>query len=318
MNHDRAWSGLELCLVGQLPMVPMRLEQAIAMALPADEARLESFENYSDAFDFCRESQSVGLLLVLDKQCELTPEQVFSQLAKHYEQRGLPCLGVLVHTTLGAQPTYLADRRIFAQVNLTDFRDLVTTGEVLKKIWEGYTSSFQQLIVPTPLLDSLIAAASDQWSEQSLIFFERSINFLSSNLNLSWLEIVASRLYLTIEGAGFKHSVILRPHTMLRQIIETVTPDDALKSKEVTAQCTEKSPLAKRLIAVAASMTREFHQTGTTGLKNLLNNLPAKAPPGSTALLKQLVTGRERLLEFAQDGELQQQVQLHTSAKWTG
>lgn len=302
MSHDRAWSGLGICIVGQVPLIPMRLEQSLATALPADETRIESFESYSDAFDFCRESASIGLIVLLENQGSTTVEQVFSQLAKHYEQRGLPCLGVMVHTHPEASRVYVSDRRIFAQFNLTDFRNLVTTGGTIRQIWDGYTETFQQLIVPPPLQESITAAATDSWSLQSLIFYERAINLLSANLNVSWIDLVAARLYLSIVGAAVHHDVVLKPHEMLRQIVGTVAPDSALIGKPLDAQCKDKATLAKRLVAVATTLTTIFQHSGPSSLADMMAALPAKAVVGAPALLKQLTQCRERLVEFANEG----------------
>jgi hypothetical protein len=41
--NEKAWAGINIVIFGRTPILPMKIEQAIAAASPANEVRVDSF-----------------------------------------------------------------------------------------------------------------------------------------------------------------------------------------------------------------------------------------------------------------------------------
>src|SRR5688500_10249290 len=140
-THKRSWSGMNLVVFGSSPTIPMKIEQVLSQVSPTNEVRVESFENYEEALDYCKKQKSVGLIFILENCGPFLPKDVFEQLARPYRSRGLPAYGVLIHEkgeSIFGLRTLRNNEDFLEYLPLNSLIDSKIATETMEKIWQNY------------------------------------------------------------------------------------------------------------------------------------------------------------------------------------
>jgi len=143
--NEKAWAGINIVVYGKTPLLPMQLEQAIAQASPANEVRIDSFEDYDQAYDFCKAQKNIGFIFVLENSGEVLAADVFRQLGVHYESKGWPCFGVLLHEKEKTMMGYLSlqkNKNLIAYHPVQDLLDGDKTFNTISEVWKSFVSKF--------------------------------------------------------------------------------------------------------------------------------------------------------------------------------
>jgi hypothetical protein len=278
----------------------MKLEQALAAATPANECKIDSFENYADALDHCKESRSVGFFLVSENVGELPLADVFEQLARPYEAKGFPAFGALLHE---AGESFIGHRLLQKSSRVIDYLpsssllERSNTGETIDRLWNRFIDSFESSIIPLPLQQTLVSIARARLDDASRNFRDRVSQLLSANLNVSWLDSVALRWAPVVTAVQAMAPDALKPHSMLTQICAQL--DASASTKNIEESIASKAPLASRVSRVC-ELLDQARMTGS--LESELLRIGTQSKPGASALLRHLAAKRERIVRLA--GEL--------------
>ena len=295
--HERAWSGLNILIYGSTPMLPMQIEQSLASVTPNNEVKFDSFEDYSDAFDFSKDK-----ILILENCGKLPVADVFSQLAKPYESKGWPCFGVLIHDgteTFNGLRTVKKDSRFLNYVSKEVLLDSKSASEFLMNLWNQFSASFEEKIIPQALQETLISLAKEKMTEESIHFLDRVSTLVSSNLNISWIESVALKWAPIVSSVQEKHSNAISPHMTLQQICGMANfsgPDSILEVIKA------KNSLCSRIMKVSL-LLNEMREKNK--LADELQSLGTHNKPGAPAILRHVVNARDKILKIAADEQSQ-------------
>lgn len=297
-RHDRAWTGMSIAIVGSSPTLPMRIEQAFAESSPGNELIVSSFERYEDAYDFVKERRDVGLLVLLDNTGELPPLQVFRELAKPFETRGFRAFSLFVHE--GQERFDILrgmrdDRRILDYIPATTMLDPTKAPATIDDLWTKFSAAFEESVIPLPLQESLRSIATRHVDANSLSVYDRTVNVLSAELNLSWMDLFAVRWAPTVESVVQNGSGALDPHPQIVALTAPATVPENLKGRPIEEIARDKSPLPVRLSCLA----RQLSGLAPAELSGELNRLAGTVKPGAPALLRHLVRLRDRIAEFS-------------------
>jgi len=295
--HENAWSGIDILVFGATPTLPMRLELALGKVSPANEVRVTSFEKYEDAYDYCKDKSSVGLIFILEN-CGNSPfSGVFSQLSGHYEARGWPCFGVLLHE---GEESFSGLRFVKRESRIIDYisTDSILAPdrcfESLTSIWTRFITSFESHLIPIPLQESILSVASEAGAAESNAFLRRVSMALSANLNISWVESIALAWAPMIRAVNRHTPSVLAPHVTLKEICLLAGPAEQIIT-DLDRLMEHSGSLCSRIFSMASYLER-LRNEGR--LENGLLELSSKMKPGAPALLKAVVRQQSAILEI--------------------
>jgi hypothetical protein len=297
-NHSKAWTGLNVLIFGKTPGVPVSIELSLAKATPSNEVKFESFEDYEQAYDFCKEKKNIGFILLLENCGPAGPAAVFKELSSSYEAKGWPCYGILLHESsesfIGLR-ALRANRNILGYYAVRELTDPSKTFHLLSEIWESFTSAFESYILPESLRETLLSLASSQITNESFIFRDRVKTLLCSNLNVSWIEMTGMRWHNIIENLKKNNPSALTPNRALVQISDICqyaksdNPIDLLKSK---------ASLPSRVSGLLDYLD-DKRLKGE--LEAALQQISTQAKPGAPALIRHIAAQKEQILTIASE-----------------
>lgn len=284
--HERAWDGLDICIVGSTPLVPMQIEQSLSDVSPSNECRIESFESYEEAYGYCKSSKNVGCIFLLEDCGNLPCDSVFRELAKYYEMKGLPCFGVLLHDGDESTTGYSClarDRRFLDYLPLDSLRSTNLAGSYLKQIWNRYCKGFEEHSFPKVLQRTFTSIAEGVVDSNALHFYVRASNIIQPKLNLSWFNVVSIQWHLVLSTVMDRIPSAIQPHAVIVSLVESSRPDFDWKNLSLEQIARQDSPLQKRFTALLLQLTKCL-QEGI--LKESLIELNTHSRPGAPALIR--------------------------------
>jgi hypothetical protein len=280
----------------------MRIEQAIASAVPSLEVQTESFNDYDQALSHARSEKRCGLLLVLDDTGSLPTRDVIKNLLKPWETAvGLDGYAVLVST--GTKKLQLfelmaQDRRIIDYLSAEDFQQPDATASVCYKLWDDYVQAVERDTLPLVHQDWLILLAKENGVDAGSIHFcQRLGHFFRGKANLSWMESFALP-WVSVTDALAEMHMRLGPKAgglfALANSIGPLSGSDA----DLLSIAKSKSSTASKVKALIKKLDY-FRIRGE--LLPALDALAASATPTSSALVRTLVAGKSHIIDFADD-----------------
>ncbi len=297
--NEKAWAGINIVIYGKTPLLPMQLEQAIAQASPANEVRIDSFEDYDQAYDFCKAQKNIGFIFVCENAGEVLAADVFKQLGTHYESKGWPCFGVLLHEKEKTMMGYLSlqkNKNLIAYNSTQDLLDANKTYDTISEVWRAFVSNFESSVMPEKLQETLLSLAEPSLSADSYNFQNRISVLLTQNLNISWLEAVALKWQPVVTTLKKVNKKALVPNVALVQIAEMAAPHE--KVKDLFNVINLKTNLSNRLATVIYLLDVARIENK---LPEVLSRLKSQSRPGAPALLRHLVSAQENVLAIASD-----------------
>ena len=300
--NEKAWAGINIVIYGKTPLLPMKMEQAIAMASPANEVRIDSFEDYDQAYDFCKSQKSVGLILILENSGEGLAADTFKQLGIHYESKGWPCFGTLFHENGKSMLGHLSlqkNKNLLNYYSVEDILDPRRTFSTITEIWNSFVAAFENSIVPTKLQETLISLTEPVLAGESLHFQNRTSVLLSHDLNISWMESIALKWHPVISALKKTNDKALVPNGVLVQIADLAKTEG--NASDIVSVTNSKESLCSRISTVVQLLDQARMQNN---LRETLEAITPAARPGSPALLRRIAYSKERILAISEDHQL--------------
>jgi hypothetical protein len=299
--HDRAWQGFKILILAKTPMLAMKLEQSIASALPAMEVQLYSYETYDQAYQFCKEQQDVGFFFIAEDAVDAPFSSVFRELAKQYKTANLPAFGVILHE--GEEKAF-ALKQVGKIEGLLDYLptsallERTQTTMAIRGIWEQLINAYENSIFSKNLQNSILSAAEDEIGLDSVHFILRVSANLSSELNLTWVESVASRWGNILAIVDKKYPAILKPHEHLQYLHSNFNKGLVSGQNDLTSLLAASVSPAEKVFALTQWL-QELRQNNK--LEEGLNSLASLAKPGAPKLIRHIAKNQGRIIEFAND-----------------
>jgi len=294
-RHQKAWEGISLLVYGNDPMEPMKIEQALAEATPANEWKLESYEDYDDALNFCKKTMNVGFIFLLENKLEINPADIFRELSKPYQKKGWPTMGVLIHSgkeTFQGIRTWSENEHILKYVSKDKFSNPTETSSTLDSIWESYCSVFNKTYMPEKLSESILSGFHND--KDSYVFELRCLNLLSQNINISWLDLTAIKWRLLIDPVYGKKEKFLEPHQFIEEVASTCTTSNAKFSFESIKE--KNIPIVEKLYMTVKEISDAYRNNQ---LESKIDEISSKARPGSPALFRHIKNSKNILMEIS-------------------
>lgn len=300
--HDKAWSGLSILVYGNTPTLPMRIEQTLAAATPGNEVRIESFEDYDQAYEHCRNSRNVGFILILENTGSVLAADAFAQLSAHYEANGWPCFGVLLYEDAKSFVGYRSlekNKRLIHYASANEATNPNTAYQFLMDIWNHFVKAFESTVIPEPLQRTLLALAASKHSDSSHKFMERVSEIIIPKLNISWIETLAIKWNPVIVALRTTAARSLEANSTLVQISDLA---NSAHSGNLVSTVSSQQSLCARLTAVLLSLdTLRISGHLVTELEQIAN----LAKPGAPALLRHIATAKKQIIQIAAEVESQ-------------
>jgi hypothetical protein len=299
-RHEKAWAGLNILVFGKTPMLPMKIEQAISSASPANEIRVDSFEDYDDAYDFSKARTNVGFIILTENCGGLPIDNVFRQLSRPYEERGWPVFGALVYegkeTFVGLR-TVQKLRNILCYLPVSAILESSQVASTLDDIWSKFTDAFEEAVIPVALQRTFLSIASPSLSSESVRFISRVSTLLCSNLNVSWIDQVAIRWGFVVESVRSLDPKAIEPHASLERICK-LAHSDTLKNAQVPEIIASSETLCARIAMLSSALNVARIESR---LSEELQKAAAGLRPGGPALLRQLTKSRDQIVRIAEE-----------------
>lgn len=223
--HEFSWKGLNLLVYGETPQLPALIGECVADVAPAVRKRLHCFEVYQDALNFCKSKKDVGFILLLDNCKGLPLQDVFRELCRPFENRGLSAFGVLIHAhseTLSGLKCMASNEKILAYLPVEDFLVPERARLMLDQLWVMFCRKFEEFLLPQPLQETLLALASEFAPPELIQLTERLSTLFCGRLNISWMDWMAIRWAPIVRVLEQNSSLALTPHKAVRQLVQAV------------------------------------------------------------------------------------------------
>lgn len=306
-THTKAWAGISILIFDETPSVPMKIEQAISENAPALEVKLDSFENYSDALDFCKTSKQVGLLIIGENTGSKKLGDVFRELSKPYLSRGLPAFGTVFYNqtkSITGLNEFARTNEIIEYTSLESLTDPILCSNTLTSLWHAYTHTFEEYLIPQQLKDTFYSLSEPEFGKEKAIILERIITLLSSNLNLSWVDATAAKWAPIIYSLQKSHPSALTPHAGLMALSDVESFKDA-RSIDTGLLAKSSTSLWCKVAAIAEKIALNPDSTSVT---QFLDEMTLDIRPSSPALLRHLQKHKQKIVEISQQMQLSELV----------
>jgi hypothetical protein len=295
--HKNAWRGQNIVILDHSLNEGLKLEQAIAAASPDNEVKIETFSDYSEAYDYCREKANVGLLFVSSKI--LVPiADAIEQLSRYYQFFGTSARVVLIldgpEDELNSYRIRAQQKKCFWMVRRADLNDKVLTGETLNTVWEQYQSSIESEYFPAALQDSFLARIENSLTKESRVFCERTAVLLGSGLNLSWFDQIALKWAPSLNEIGKENEAALRSSEFIINLAKISYYGPVEQAIEFAKD--KNQPLIKRVATVIANLD-DSRKKGILPLT--ITQYSKLAKPGSLVIYRHVHQKADQILAFA-------------------
>lgn len=299
--HDRNWEGLGILILGSSPLVPAKIEQSIAGAFPATEAQLASFENFPDAFKYCKSNRNVGFILLQDNWKETPFISVFRELASNYQAQQLPCFGAILYDE---SPNSFTERAISKDARLLDYLsiesliDRIKIAPTMSRLWDQYVTAFESSVIPKALQDSILSLATEKYGEDGVRFILRTAENLLSEVNASWLEAVAAKWSPFLSAVEGIASSVLKPHPSILYLLELSRPATNIDAARIVTYLGGSDPVWQKVSTLACYLNncRE-----SSALEALMDKFAILNKPGAPKLIRHVSKNRDRIISFTSE-----------------
>lgn len=304
--HARGWSDIQFMAFATEPMLAMRIEQGLAAASPANETRIESFEDYGTALDHCKASGSIGLIFLSENLTNLPPLGVFKNFSTPFEEKRGPCFGVLLHdgkeTIQGHSAMRFSKGRILEYVSTETVIKPELAAPFLVRLWNTYINAFEQTIFPERIQESINQLIDPLFPKDERNFATRLATLLNHQFSLSWWEGLAVRLFPLAKALEKSNPQFAATLPELRNIVITASPTQAINGPMEIAS--SKLPLPQR-VSMLIELLLSAYRSNT--LPAVLGEIQKLSTPGTPALLRRTASVSNSILTIAtesrQDGE---------------
>lgn len=298
MNH-KAWDGLRIVIYARTPGKAMNFEQELAGALPNLEAQIDSYENYEDALDFCKDTKNAAFFLCFEDQRSPAMEEIFRNLVKPYESSGWPGFAVLIHEgveTIAGLKTVSKNKKFIGYKSIHDFSTHEGIIESFSEFWNDFSQMTSTTFVSQDLENTLMSMSAQYLPSGNLLFHNQALTLLSANLAISWKDALVLKWYPTIRVLKDKLPEILSNHDTFSKIVLGSAPTQTTSSSIVERLNDQNIPLQMRFLELLCEMNRQ-RNLGT--LEGFLNEMSKFGVPGGPAIFRHLSKRRDEILRLS-------------------
>jgi hypothetical protein len=298
--HSHAWQGIRIVILGKEPLLPMKIEQSISSLSPFSEVILSSFENYDDAFKFCKNNGDVGFL-ILSENCGDAPFQsVFRELAKPYEIHGLPCFAVILSNGTSNPYSALAvgkTPKLIDYIPYTDLIDPTKVATTFESLWVKYTLAFENLVLPSPLQQLFISQAEAILGIAVLHFQMRLLTNISAASNISWIESVALKWHPVLTAIEKSTKTLLEKQETLKTLMD-ITRVVESGEIDIAAVIRSNAALTNKIVHLSNHLSQ--HMISGT-LEKEIERLALLSKPGAPFLIRHVHKFKDQILAIEKD-----------------
>jgi hypothetical protein len=278
----------------------MHLEQSITDLAPNLETKIESFEKYEDALDYCKDRKTVGLIFLLEDQSTPTIGDIFRNLGKSYSTSGWPAFGTLIYKeckTITGQSLLVQNRNILSYFGADEFKNAERCQSILADLWTGVVSRVEEQLLPPALQDTLVAIAESNSPSGSLLFQDRLLNLFSANLALSWKDVFALKWGTVIQRVNQVSPLVMSPHKAICSLTEAIFSIGSNAKFSVNMVTDNTISLPRRVHTLIEHLDTE---RSNGRLEAALDSLGRLSKPGAPALIRHLSKYRSQISSFDQ------------------
>lgn len=300
--HSRAWGGVGHLIFSGEDLTPMKIEQSLAQASPANEIAFDSFEHYGDALEHCKERNDAGFFVIDETHSSLPVKDVFQNLSSAFEKAsGFTAYGAIFHRGRESVEGYrlmVDEPRLLEYVSLDDLLDPRSAHDFLNNVWQKYVDRFEQHLVPDPLQKTYSKMAEvNGFGKEDQQFTARLTNLLANDLNLSWLDMQALRWVHMTRALNKGESKVMDANPRLANVCQ-LAEFPAADLSDPVATIKQDLTLPKRLAATVdlLNQARHGHQ-----LEQTIDTVAKKAKPGQPILLRLLKRKKHQILAIGNE-----------------
>jgi|GEM_PF-3111736 len=300
-NHSRSLGGMNILIYGKDPLMPMKLEQALATAKPADEVLIDSFENYDQAYNFCKDNKNVGLVFLFENCGEMDVNSVFTQFQKLNEYQDT-CFAVLLHNGMETIKGLRASKdndSIIGYYNVNDLLDLNKTSFFMQEIWEKYQTTFEKILIPSILASTYKTIAQKHLPTEILNFGERLSVLLSGEMNVTWKESLMLKWSPVLKVLKENDQDLIKGNKQLFGLYQIVESNQ--NSSDLKQIAESELEIAKKISTTVQCLISSMKENK---LEMVLQNAIKEVTPRSKALLRILKRRELNILEMAKASDV--------------
>jgi hypothetical protein len=305
--HDQAFHGLNILIFGEEAMMPMRIEQSIAVSAPALEVGLDSFEDYHQALSFVKSSKRCGLVFALTKDSGLPIADVFNNLLQPWSNAtGLPGYAVLLSngskTTAGLE-LMARNRHVIDYIDVGDLLDQSKAGEQMLALWQKYIDCLERDILPDVHQDWLVCLAEDHGvMPPSLHFSQRLAQFFRTKANIGWAEAIALQWFMITDVLNeYQQRLGARAGGLFSLASHVDISNLSIGVKEDVRGIAQSSVSTAGKVKAIIQLLDGWRISGI--LAQRLDEIERNCRPFDPALLRTIAKNSHRILDFAADAD---------------
>jgi hypothetical protein len=299
----QAWQDVGFVVFGNEPLLPAKIEQQIAMAMPQFEVNVDSFEDYEEALDHCKRQASIGLIFVHEDCGQHKIESVFKNLARPCEATGWPVLGVVIRKSaevdsIHALKAMKEQKSIIGYYSEKDFESASSINQIFETLWKSYIATLEEKLIPDALQYTLRSVVESNCPAEECVFIDRLNEVLTAPLNLSWKEAFQVRWSYLVDEAAKVNPSVLAPHQALQKLIKSNRIEKNLDAFTLLEITSSKDGLASRAVDVSKKILTAVRRSN---LENLLQEARTESRPGRPGLLRTVAAQSNVILNIYHD-----------------
>jgi hypothetical protein len=281
----------------------MKIEQTIAAAFPAMEVQLNSFEEYEEAFQFCKDERDVGFFLISESVSTAPFLSVFRELADLHQGSLTPAFGAIFHEN---EPQAYSAKLVGKNDTLVDYipvTDLLDPKKVsftINSLWASLVEAYQKTVFSKDLQASILSVAESEIGVDAVHFLTRVAANLTSDLNVTWTESIAANWGSILALVSARQPALLKPHERLLAIIDSCGIESSMDETNLVSMLGSKESLIRKTVALAGFLEKSRSEGK---LVDSLRSLASRGKPGAPKLIRHVAKNSERILEMASDAQ---------------
>ena len=281
----KKFSNTKSLVLSERPLYAMQFEERIASLIPAMEVAIDSFEEYSSAYEHCSKNRTVGLFFLHLTDSTSIPMNAIDELAAPFES---------INSTAGLY-VIASDKNSFAEA-YTRFNDSgrllgislesdIQLDSAFKKTITEAVLKFNghqvELAAPKVELDFFIKAAR---KFENLDLLHQMTNLLTSKLDRDWYDDLLVEAGPALMSLPDNQKWILNNSPSLVEVFDRLKP---FQEKTISELLNSKDSLT---VARAVMLAFKLYETTKNGTFEETLNESCKGTNAFSPTLKKLIS----------------------------
>jgi len=193
-NISRRWDDIQIVIYGKSALIPMKIKDSISSFSEEIGSQVYSFEDYEDAYDFCKASKNVGLVFILENCGDLEFSDILNNLSNIFSVNGMPAYGVLIRENdinSKSLMEIIKNKNIIDYVNVNDFINPNLTFSTMEKIWMNFSTKRKNYYLPEKVEETFYELIKITGTFSKVSCLNQIQNILMAQSNLSWEDYIS-------------------------------------------------------------------------------------------------------------------------------